>query len=431
MIYLHRYLPLLVLLMVVSAWGSVERFPPPDFETDYTFPPTTAPSTKSDLFQYSDVMVLFAFLLVAAVLVYRKRCRKGIFLLMVLSLAYFGFWRKGCICPIGSIGNMVLAVFDPTYAVPVFVVLFFSLPLLVTLGFGRVFCAAVCPLGALQDLVIFRPIQLARPIENFLRLFAWLYLGLAVLFAATGAGLLICRYDPFIGFFRLGDHFGTLVLGVCFLLVGLFVARPYCRFVCPYGLILRQLGRLSRRFVTITPAECVKCRLCEEVCPFGAIDKPTAAWPKDQYKTDKIRLALLIILLPVLMALCAWIGSSVDKTLSRAHADVRLAERMWLEESGAVKTTTNESDAFRKTGRATEILYARADAVRRQFRLGGGILGGVMGLIIGAKLIAMSIRWRRDEYQAHRAGCLACGRCFEFCPVRADSKIQPARKQEV
>jgi ferredoxin len=193
--------------------------------------------------------------------------------------------------------------------------------------------------------------------------------------------------------------------------------------------------------VTITPAECVNCRLCEEVCPFGAIDKPTTAWPKDQFKTDKIRLAALILLTPILMALLTWMGMSVDKTFSRAHPDVRLAERMWLEESGAakpvtnstgiVKITTNESDAFRKTGQTTATLYAHADAIRRQFRLGGGILGGFMGLVIGIKLIALSIRWRRDEYQAHRAGCLACGRCFEFCPVRIDSTIQPVRKQEV
>ncbi|NLH17179.1 MAG: 4Fe-4S binding protein, partial [Phycisphaerae bacterium] len=361
----------------------------------------------------------FIALSLAAWLVYRRRSRKGVFLLMLFSLAYFGFWRNGCVCPIGSIGNIVMSVFDPTYTVPIVVILFFALPLLAALLFGRVFCAAVCPLGAIQDLVVYRPLEVSRPVEHFLRLFAWLYLGLAVLFAATGAGLLICRYDPFIGFFRLGDHFSNLILGASFLIIGLFIARPYCRFVCPYGLILRQLGRLSRRFVSITPAECVNCRLCEEVCPFNAIDKPTAPWPQDQLISDRRRLVLLILLLPILVAVLAFAGTRIDGALSRCHDTVRLAQQVALEQSGVTSDITpNEILAFKKSGQTTDALYARALAIRRQFRLGGGILGGFLGLVIGLKLIMLSVRWRRDEYQAHRAACLACARCFEFCPVQ-------------
>lgn len=406
-------------ILLASPLAAVERFPPPDFESDYKFPTTTVPPPRVDLYEYLDAAVLLMALGLATYLIYRKRCRKGVFLLMLLSLAYFGFWRKGCVCPIGAIGNIVLSIFDPAYTVPVVVILLFALPLMATLLFGRVFCAAVCPLGAIQDLVIYRPLEVPRPVEHLLRLFAWLYLGLAVLFAATGAGLLICRYDPFIGFFRLGDHYTNLILGAAFLLVGLFIARPYCRFVCPYGLILRQLGRLSRRFVTITPAECVNCRLCEEVCPFNAIDKPTAPWPQDQFISDKRRLALLIGLLPILVAALTFAGTRLDGVLSRSHYTVQLAEAVALEQSGVIPDITpNQVLAFKKTGRTPEALYTDAAAIRRQFRLGGGILGGFIGLVIGLKLITLSVRWRRDEYQAHRAACLACARCFEYCPVR-------------
>lgn len=406
-------------LFLTNPLLAVERFPPPDFETDYTFPTTTVPSPRADLYEYIDAGVLIIALAMATYLIYRKRCRKGVFLLMLLSLAYFGFWRKGCVCPIGSIGNVVMSIFDPTYTVPIVVILFFALPLLATLFFGRVFCAAVCPLGAIQDLVIYRPLQVPRPVEHLLRLFAWLYLGLAVLFAATGTGLLICRYDPFIGFFRLGDHASTLVLGASFLILGLFVARPYCRFVCPYGLILRQLGRLSRRFVSITPAECVNCRLCEEVCPFNAIDKPTAPWPQDQMVSDKRRLLLLIVVLPILVGILAFAGTRLDGILPRYHYTVRLAEKVALDQSGViVNPTPNEILAFKKSGQTTDSLYAQANAIRRQFRIGGGLLGGFLGLVIGLKLIMLSVRWQRDEYQAHRAACLACARCFEYCPVR-------------
>ncbi len=417
---LRFYFFAFVLSFLVSSSGlSVERFPPPDFESDYSFPSTTVPPPRADLYEYIDAGVLFLALVLAAYLVYHKRCRKGVFLLMLFSLAYFGFWRKGCICPIGSIGNIVMSVFDPAYTVPIVVVFFFALPLMATLLFGRVFCAAVCPLGAIQDLVIYRPLEISRPVENLLRLFAWLYLGLAVLFAATGTGLLICRYDPFIGFFRLGDHFSNLILGASFLILGLFIARPYCRFVCPYGLILRQLGRLSRRFVSITPTECVNCRLCEEVCPFNAIDKPTAPWPQNQIVSDKRWLVLLIILLPILVAVLAFAGTRIDGALSRCHDTVRLAEQVALEQSGITSgIVPNEILAFKKSGQRIEVLYDQANAIRRQFRIGGGILGGFLGLVIGLKLIMLSVRWRHDEYHAHRAACLACARCFEYCPVR-------------
>ena len=40
-----------------------------------------------------------------------------------------------------------------TNAVPLAVVAFFALPLVFALFFGRTFCAAVCPLGAVQELV--------------------------------------------------------------------------------------------------------------------------------------------------------------------------------------------------------------------------------------------------------------------------------------
>ena len=54
-------------------------------------------------------------------------------------------------------GDIALALADSTYPVPLAVVAFFALPLGFALFFGRTFCAGVCPMGAMQDLVSLRP----------------------------------------------------------------------------------------------------------------------------------------------------------------------------------------------------------------------------------------------------------------------------------
>ncbi|MHC4482911.1 MAG: 4Fe-4S binding protein, partial [Planctomycetota bacterium] len=333
---LHIIACIAIFLSVCDVASGVERFPPPDFESGYELPSPAVPGPRQDIYEYVDVLMLAAALGLSSYLVLKKRSRRGIFVLMLFSLVYFGFWRKGCVCSIGAIQNVTLSIFDRDYALPITVLLFFLLPLVFALFFGRVFCAAVCPLGAAQDLVALSPISIPKWLENGLRLCAYVYLGAAVLFAATGSAFVICRYDPFVSFFRLSGSLNILILGVCFLLIGIFIGRPYCRFVCPYGVLLRQLSRLSKRRVTIAPDECIKCRLCEDSCPFGAIREPTAEWPAHYYRKSKTRLAFLIVLLPVLVFACGWVGASLKDVTARVHATVRLADRIYMEDDGTV-----------------------------------------------------------------------------------------------
>lgn len=409
-----------VSLILCGVALGLERFPPPDFvETNHQMPSIdqiTDVKPRQDIYEYIDVAVLLAALGLSSYLVLKKRSRRLIFGLMVFSLVYFGFWREGCVCSIGAIQNVILSVFDPDYAIPIAAALFFLLPLVFTLFFGRAFCAAVCPLGAIQDLVLLKPVSVPRWLENVLRLFAYIYLGAAILFAATGSAFVICRYDPFISMFRLSGSLNILVLGACFLVVGVFIGRPYCRFFCPYGVILRQFSRLSRRRVTITPDECIQCRLCENSCPFGAIREPMAEWPAGYYEKSKKRLGYLIGLIPVFVILCGWMFSAISPMTSRMHERVRLAERIYLEDTGKEKDVTDASTAFRATGEQTEDLYADASSIREDFGLGGWLVGGFIGLVIGLKLIGLTVRRQRLDYEADRAGCLACGRCFEYCP---------------
>ncbi len=228
--------------------------------------------------QVLDMVLLGVALLVAAWIVLKRRSRALAFTMTAVCLAYFGFIREGCICPIGSIQNVVVALVEPTYAVPYFVIGIFMLPLIAALFFGRVFCSGVCALGAIQELVLIKPVTVPPRLDRALGWFKWLYLILAISLAlpADGRDFIICRFDPFVGFFRFSGEADMLMLGGAFLLLGLFVGRPYCRYLCPYGALLSLTSRLAWRSVTITSGRELDCGLCSKACPYGAIEKMRA-----------------------------------------------------------------------------------------------------------------------------------------------------------
>jgi len=254
---------------------AAERFPPPDFETQYEMPPfvQTPPDVNTEGLIAAGLLVLA--LSAAAFIVHRWRSRKAMIVLSMLSLVYFGFVRKGCVCPVGATQHVALSLFDSTYAIPFTVAFFFALPLVYALLFGRVFCAGVCPLGAIQDVLLIKPLRLPRWLTEALSIGPFVYLGLAVVYVVTGAGFIICRYDPFVAFFRRSGTMPMLIGGGVLLAVSVFVGRPYCRFACPYSVLLRLCSRWSWRKVSTTPDECVVCSLCENSCPFDAIEPPT------------------------------------------------------------------------------------------------------------------------------------------------------------
>lgn len=277
---------LLSLLVITAAFAfrtelaGIERFPPPDFESGYVPPETAYPPGRSPWLDVADVAALLAALTLAAYLAIFRRSRRGIVLLALFSTVYFGFFKKGCVCPVGAIGNVSLALAGTGYTIPLAVILSFALPIVFTLFFGRVFCAAVCPLGAVQELVLVRPIVVPRWIDAGLRVIPFFYLGLAVLFAAlsdpTSPNFIVCKYDPFVSIFRLAGLPQIVVLTAVFLMASLLIGRPYCRFLCPYGALLSIFARASKRHPSVTPTDCVKCRLCETACPVNAIEKPNA-----------------------------------------------------------------------------------------------------------------------------------------------------------
>lgn len=399
-----------------------DRFPRPDFVSGYELPTLQVPDPRSTLLAYVDLAVLAGALSVSTWLALKRRSRAGMFLLTVGSVVYLGFIRRGCVCPVGGLQNVLYALLDRSYRAPATVVAFFALPLAFALLGGRVFCGGVCPLGAIQDLVLIRPVRLPSWLAAALGLLAPVYLGVAVLAVATGSDFVICRYDPFVGFFRFSAELDMAIAGMAVLALSTVVGRPYCRFLCPYSVLLKLASRLSLRHLTTTPTECVNCSLCVKACPFGAISSPEE--PKALFAEPRAgrRLALLILGLPFAAAAGALVGYGVYPQAARMHPTVRMAREVAL--------GTEKGEAFLRSGTAPEDLLDRARSIIETFGPPTVALGACVGLVFAGAAVATMVRRPRAIHSPHRSLCVSCGRCIAACPKEQEIRRKRLAERE-
>jgi len=418
---MKKALPYLILLLLLF-WHAIvfaqDRFPRPEFESGYTYPENQFPDQRAPGLQYLDVIVLIGALIVTTWLALKKRSRQGLIWMSVFSLAYFGFYRQGCICSVGSIQNVALALFNDGYTIPLTALLFFIIPLLFALAYGRVFCAGVCPLGAIQELTGFRPVKLPKILEIVLTSVPFVYLGLAVLFSATNSQFIICRYDPFVGIFRLDGPYAMIIFGVLLLLAGIFINRPYCRYLCPYGVLLNLFSRFAGKHLTITPAECTNCRLCEESCPYDAIIPSNIDEKREDPEKSRRRFILYLLLIPVFSIAGAYIMSGLSPVLSGINSDVRLAREIRLENETGVESVSDEVVAFKESDKTETELFADEELIMRRFKKGSPLVGIFLGISLGIGMVSLTIRSRKNEYKPHQGKCFSCGRCFKYCPIK-------------
>ena len=408
---------LLLALLVLPAFG-IERFPPPDFSAGHQIPETVVPDSLARSQAWIDVAALALGLILASWISLRLRSRKGIVILSLVALAYFGFWRRGCVCAIGSVQNVALGLADSGYAVPLAVIAFFSLPLLTALIWGRSFCAGVCPHGAIQDLVLVRPLKVPHGLDQALRLLPWIYLTLAVLLAATGGMFLICKYDPFVGIFRMGGPPTMLLIGGGMLVLSMFVGRPYCRWLCPYGALLGLLSRVSRFRPSVTPDHCSQCRLCENSCPYGAIQLPTVAVAAPVTDRDAgSRTLTLLILLPLAALLFGWLGGKVGLATVAWHPTGELAGQVAMADAGTLpEPAPDEITAWRQAGANRPALNTAIAVLENRSLNFGRILGVIFGVAAALHLIRVAFPRPTADYETDPADCVSCARCFSACP---------------
>ena len=147
---------------------------------------------------------------------------------------------------------------------------------------GRIFCGFACPIGALQELIskinfksdlkaqekVKYRIEGSSKIASLVRR---VFLGILIIMAVFGGILFLETINPLSGFFIFRSTFTlTLIIPLISLIivsiVSIFVYRPWCRYLCPFGAFSSLCSRISKKKYRRTE-DCTNCGLCEKICP--------------------------------------------------------------------------------------------------------------------------------------------------------------------
>jgi len=189
----------------------------------------------------------------------------------------------------------------------------FIILLVLTALVGRVYCSAICPLGVLQDIILWIKRKVIKKGKyRYMKPLDYLrygFLTLAILAFISGSMLLFSLLDPFSNFGKISSGLlRPVYIGLNNLLAGLmekmdvwfihpatwypahwqvylypsFVmliilwlsisyGRLYCNTICPVGTLLGLLSRLSLFRIRIDKNLCTRCGDCVLSCKAGCI----------------------------------------------------------------------------------------------------------------------------------------------------------------
>lgn len=197
--------------------------------------------------------------------------------LLVTGLAC-GFWLGKSPNPMEGIVKVFKSMVGlyPSVAHQVVILAFFLA--LAVVG-NKLVCGWACPFGALQELIYSLPVlnrvkrkKIPFWLSNGIRtiLFA---VSLLLLFGIVGGreGFVVYHFvNPF-NLFDLDFGYASITIAILGALALSFPTyRPFCQFVCPFGLISWLFERISLSRVRVDAARCIQCGACVEACPLEA-----------------------------------------------------------------------------------------------------------------------------------------------------------------
>lgn len=105
------------------------------------------------------------------------------------------------------------------------------------------YCAHVCPFGSAQELagkLTRRKPRLSPRLNRALNVFRNVLWGVLMVLMLTATWTAWMDYELFTAFLYTSASVWVIAIAVLFLVLSIWVPRPYCRFVCPTGSLLRS-----------------------------------------------------------------------------------------------------------------------------------------------------------------------------------------------
>lgn len=265
-----------------SATSEFEDVSASEFQdvSDTTAKAQTAPvveeKPKVDLTKYYPTFIrfsiLFIFLGLISIFYQKNWIHYFRYPILLGSLIYFGFILGGCPCILVMFNDTLLLLSGKgmLWVYPSILLII----ILLTILYGKIWCGWLCHFGALQEFLFRNPrmkllrTKRAQKILHFVQTFSFLALTIWILFAQIN---IVCTYDPFVKIFTFTAT-GWLAYTLIGLLIvsSLLVYRPFCRAVCPIGLILNWSTRLPFANKIVLDG-CTGCKKCHKYCKMGSI----------------------------------------------------------------------------------------------------------------------------------------------------------------
>jgi len=216
--------------------------------------------------------ILF-FTLLAGILVRYEKAQKLRPIFLLAAVVILGFYRGG---------PGIISSFQNTYLVLIGVswkwtatVLFVGV-IILTYFQGKVFCGWICYLGAIQEFLYIGKIKIfqTEKAQKVMRIIRYVLLALILLQLTITQSIEWSRIGPFKVIFNLfSPNITGYILLVILLLSSLFIHRPFCKVVCPAGLIFGWVTKLPGASVLGITDSCAGCKTCNTSCQINAITR--------------------------------------------------------------------------------------------------------------------------------------------------------------
>lgn len=208
---------------------------------------------------------------VVLVLFWKKRMNEQIaMVVLAASLLVAGFLQWGFLDTTIYLHQVSWGIINgginPQQAVKVVLILGTSLIA------GRLFCGYICPLGVAQELAS----KVGKNQAHIdVKITEKIRAAFFIAFIVLGIGLAtVVSFNPFSLVSPWLDTFKLLAL-VVVAAAGVFVYRPYCTLLCPFGFLMNLTSRVSLLKLKINE-NCIDCRACSRKCPTGQAQKGSA-----------------------------------------------------------------------------------------------------------------------------------------------------------